>query len=291
MKKSRWYGLVSIGLAGFGTLAVAVPALLYWYKLGTPRLADTAEPWAALGEYFGGITGPLVAVLALIALAVNLYLQAIELEETRAESARQRSALNKQTFEGTLFQLLGQFREVARGVHVTDDRPAGYDGRDAFFKLVASLRKAYMPSTIYPELPVDRKTDEANVQDSYSTVYDANETELGPYFRSLFHVFNFVDESDRSPKEKARYASIARAQLSLNEALILFYNGTWGEGRDFRELIETYGILKHVPREKLLRPDHMDNRDWYAVSAFQDLEDREARSLTPTSVNAREKKT
>jgi hypothetical protein len=121
----------------------------------------------------------------------------------------------------------------------------------------------------------------------YGKLYQRHQAELGPYFRSLFHLFRFIDNSDRSKEEKIRYANFVRAQLSINETLLLFYNGTWGEGRDFRHLIERYGILKHIPSSYLLNASHIGNHDWYLVSAFQNAEDRRDGKLVPSETNAR----
>jgi hypothetical protein len=280
VKKSRRIRFASIALGLLGVFAIVAPGILYWHHSKATGSSQESIPWAEFGEYFGGISGPLIALAALFALAITLYLQAVELESTQA-------ALDKQAFEGTFFQLLKQFRDVAGSAHIAG-RPGtnGYDGRLAFFWLYASLKNKYMPSTIYPSLPVGHE-DEAKVLECYRSLYRDNEPELGPYFRSLYHVFKFIDESTQSTEDKERYASIARAQLSMNETLLLFYNGTWSEGQKFRVLIEKYGILKHVPRDHLLRPDHLEKREWYAVSAFQSAEDRGANSPLPSSVNAR----
>jgi hypothetical protein len=233
--------------------------------------------WGVLGEYFGGVTGPVVSLFALLGLAVNLYLQAVELEKTR-------DALNRQNFEGTFFELLKHFSQVAENVTAYDAGGNELRGRPAFVRIFRWLKQRYARKIVLRNQPSEAQLTEA----SYFDTYAEYEPELGPYFRTLYHVFKFIDAAQSlSADEKIAYGNIARARLSLSEVLIMFYNGTWGEGRGFRKLIDDYGILKHLPREKLLRPAHMDNRDWYSVSAFQSEEDRKSNSPYPSAVNSR----
>jgi hypothetical protein len=213
----------------------------------------------------------------LLGLAVNLYLQAVELEKTR-------DALTRQSFEGTFFELLKHFSDVAENVTASNAGDNVLRGRAAFARIFRWLQQRYARKIVLRNQPSEAQLTEA----SYFDTYAEYEPELGPYFRTLYHVFKFVDSAQSlSATERIEYANIARARLSLSEALLIFYNGTWGEGRGFRKLINDYGILKHLPRERLLRSSHMDNRDWYSVSAFQSAEDRESKSPYPSAVNSR----
>jgi hypothetical protein len=277
LKRSRWYGLLAWTIGIAGVLAVLMPAAVYWHKLGSHELSSDPSMWASLGEYFGGVTAPVVSLFALLGLAVNLYLQAVELEKTR-------DALNRQNFEGTFFELLKQFSEVAENVTAFDIGNNVVRGRAAFARIFKWLKQRYARKMVLRNQPSEAQLTEAGYFDTYKEF----EPELGPYFRTLYHVFKFIDTAPSlSAIEKIAYANIARARISVSEALMIFYNGTWGEGRGFRKLIDEYGVLKHLPRDVLLEPSHMDNRDWYSVSAFQSAEDRENKSPYPTAVNSR----
>jgi hypothetical protein len=211
-------------------------------------------------------------------------LQTRQLGEAKDEAERQRAAFARQNFEGTFFQLLRQFQEVAHSVRIATPTGAkDWQGRSAFKEMVRQLGVPFLSLRNFPEPAEDLK----RTPEYYGEVYKMHESELGPYFRNLYHAFKFIDKSDRNEPERIAYANIVRAQLSINEAVLLFYNGIWGEGRNFRELIERYGILKHVPRNRLMLPQHMDNRIWYRVSAFQNEVDRKKKSPVPSDTNAR----
>src|SRR5258706_9639542 len=270
---TKWYRRLPALLGGLGVAALITPAVIYRVQLGSWRFASEPGPWGLLGDYYGGIAGTILSFVTLVALAINLYQQAKQLELAHAEIDRQQAALERQSFESMFFQLLNQFREVASGVRFGKDPGQGDAvGRAAFALIFDVLRNRYFQLP----LPPNTRPDQVVVAESYRDVYKLTEPELGPYFRCLYHVFRFIEEGPLNEKQKAVYASIARAQLSKYEVLVLFYTGTWGEGRKFRTLIGRFGILKHVASAELLVPQHMDVRDWYALAAFQDAKQRAA---------------
>jgi hypothetical protein len=278
MKKSRLYLLLAVAIGVVGALAVTVPLYLYRENIGGPEFSSNPSHWGLFGEYFGGVTGTFVSLSALIALLLNLHLQVGELERTR-------SSLDRQNFEGTYFKLLTDFSNVADKVDISDVGWSNHSGHKSFLTMFRDLRHRYGTKLVNLK---HTPTDAQMTQVHYWEFYKKYAPELGPYFRTLYHLFKFVDDqSSLTDDEKIVYANIARARLSQNELLILFYNGTWGEGREFRTVIDRYGILKHVPRDRLLNPSHIENTEWYSVSAFQGATDRKIKSKYPSAVNSR----
>jgi hypothetical protein len=108
-------------------------------------------------------------------------------------------------------------------------------------------------------------------------MYDWHESELGPYFRTLYHIFKFLHSAAHlTPQQKIDYANIARAQLSDIELCVIFYDGLTDLATKFKPLVERYGILKHVNEGKLLHPSDKANESLYKRSAFQSQAEREA---------------
>jgi len=110
------------------------------------------------------------------------------------------------------------------------------------------------------------------VDDSYQKFYSKHANDLGHYFRALYHLIKFVDESDFVDKSdiegRRRYTSIARAQLSIHELGLLFYNGVSSYGDKFKPLIEKYGLLEPFDHDLLfmkVAPDEHIN--FYAERA------------------------
>jgi hypothetical protein len=276
--RSQRYKEIGSLIAVVGTSVACLAAFAFWFVLRRNGASTYPPDWGVFGDYFGGIAGTLVSLVALYALVMNIRLQSEELEDTRAQLDQQRRVMNRQAFDSMFFQLLGQFREVASNVRceaVATGRVVV--GRPAFEELADQLSKGWFPDDFYPDGRPKGEAELLELQDLFAKLYRLHEPELGPYFRSLYHIFKFIDENTtRSKGRKVRYANIARAQLSKYELVLLFYNCLYGEGIEFRPLIEKYGVLRHVSRPSLLKGSHWENRLFYRASAFQKSADRQA---------------
>lgn len=236
------------------------------------------------GDYYGGLLNPIFGFLSLMALLYTIVLQSRELSLSRQEleatknevkrsaDAQEKSeqALNgqlslqaKQSFESTFFNLLSLHNSILNSTTVdlssvgktlsekyeipgawrgfgsnTEWVPAKteYVGRDAFRELLALLVKL-------------TDEDPRSVYKAYAQVNDHHNELLGHYFRNLYQILRFIVEGEISDKEKHRYASILRAQLSSFELAILFLNcldDTVDSG-SFRNLLCKFKILEHLP--------------------------------------------
>lgn len=278
----RW---LTIGAPVFALSFLASAFGLYFFNFHG-ELADQ-QTWGQFGDFVGGVLNPLFGFLAFLLLLATLILQNRELQLSTQELAKSAKALNiqnetlsKQNFENTFFQMLRRISDLVS--QTTRNQPLGYtvgaataNGREAFETMFkADLRSVYkhLALTLDPVARVER---------AYQEFYSEKRGELGHYFRSLYHLFTFIDRSDLSEHDKSIYANIVRAQLSTYELCLLFYNGVWGEGKaGFKPLVEKYGILKHLDPRDLLDPAHKENRDFYQPTAFMGREER--LKYTPT---------
>ena len=88
------------------------------------------------------------------------------------------------------------------------------------------------------------------------------------YFRNLYHIFKFLDESDLvSEKEKRVYSKFVRSQLSDIELVCIFYNSISRialPGREKMELgypkmqayLKKYDVLQNMNPRSLIHPIH-----------------------------------
>jgi Putative phage abortive infection protein len=225
------------------------------------ELSNDQKRWAEFGEYLGGILGPAFAYFAFLVLLLTFQDQNLKIEEDRIQLEEERARGAMRDFESTFFQLLHRFSEV-----VSDMRFSTWTGREAvmmlfnYFKTVKAKdnpQQVGMPRETYCE-------------ELYGKLYEEQQHVLGIYFRTLYHIFKFIDTSALTHDEKAQYASIARAQLSAYELGLIFYNGLWEEGKQgFKPMITKYGILKHAKPEVLLQDaDDRHNPRLYEETAF-----------------------
>jgi hypothetical protein len=99
---------------------------------------------------------------------------------------------------------------------------------------------------------------------AYQFFYDKNRSDLSHYFRTYYHLIKFIDNSEI--KNKRQYASIARAQLSSYEQVILFYNCLHDNGNEkFKPLIEKYALLKNLDHSYILNLAYLSE---YEQSAY-----------------------
>jgi Putative phage abortive infection protein len=189
----------------------------------------------------------------------------------------------QQAFDSAFFNLLERFSQVRDSVKLDYEVPTllperGVEirtvtakGRDAIERMMSD--RVFERSGMDPNSP-DRL---AFLQSIFKEMYDLHESELGPYFRTLYHIFKFVDHGPKlTEQQKIDYANIARAQLSDVELFVIFYDGLTDLAAKFKPLIVHYGILKHVNPRRLFHPSDKTNELFYPRRAFQSQEEREA---------------
>jgi hypothetical protein len=258
----RRYGTLAkvLGWTGFVALTGSLLSYLWWFGTGT--ISDDSAKWGTFGDYVSGFGGTIVALATLVAVVLALDLQDRELSATRA-------ALNRQLFDARFFQLLQRFTDVSVAVPALSQDGNPLRGRDAIAKIYQDMKSTYPVGQIENEL--------ATVNEMFRPFYRLNEPSLGPYFRTLYHVFKLVDaQAFLSEQEKIDYANIARAQLSRFELALLFYDLLSPYGADFKPLAEKYGLLKHLDALDLPNANHRANIAFFSPTAFMSQIEREA---------------
>jgi len=102
------------------------------------------------------------------------------------------------------------------------------------------------------------------IDNAFSKLYQKKGSQFGFYFRNLYYVILYIDESHGI--DKMFYTRLVRAQLSKSELLLLMYNCLSNRGNEFfKPLVEKYGLLKGIDRHEMIKPDH---KDLFQPSAF-----------------------
>jgi hypothetical protein len=226
---------------------------------------------------FGDMFGAVNALFTGLAFATLIYtawmqreelaLQRQELAATRAELEGQRLQLVQQSatfalqqFEDSFFALLRVHGEIVNAMDLVNEEGQATRSRDCFAVWYRRLKNVHAKQAVYPE----GKALET-VQTVYGAFYNKHQSELGHYFRHLYHIIKFVKEAPIQNKRK--YTSLVRAQLSAYEHLMLFYNGlsTYGYTK-FKPLIEEFELLENMPQQMVISPQlHLP---LYAPSAY-----------------------
>ncbi|MBI3786996.1 MAG: putative phage abortive infection protein [Ignavibacteriales bacterium] len=185
---------------------------------------------------------------------------------TGKQLEHQNETFKKQRFENNFFQLLQLHHNIVNAI----EKPVletAIRGRVVLKRLYGEFVKACDNEC--------QKTPNAGqikiIERSFLAFFDKNEPELGLYFRNLYNIFKFIDSSDID--DKTFYTNLVRAQLSLPELLLLFYDALTPLGNEkFKPLIEKYTLFKNIPTDKLVSGIHnysFRHEKLYAESAFQ----------------------
>jgi len=176
-----------------------------------------------------------------------------ELEGQKEQMIEQNKTLKQQRFENTFFQMVNLHHKIVDSIEITDG-PHKVLGRQGFKVVYDSFRSAvFSKSFSYDE-----------IIEIYLRHYENHQSNFSHYFRNLYRIIKFIDQSDSD--EKQRYADILRAQLSPQEMLMLFYNGlTYHGDKKMKPLMEKYELLKNIPQRSLIEFDHKRK---YKLTAF-----------------------
>ena len=283
-----------------GLVVLMIGLLMFmWKDSFSINQQINSDKIAQFGDFIGGVTGSLWALAGVILFYVALTeqrkdfktnkeslnaqtdalqqqikefeLQREELSETRKVFKLQSKTLKKQQFESTFFNLLNLHHEIVNSIDLKV--PQNYKrgasssteyetvtGRDCFVEFYRALKKTYHVNR-KDLVSIDYKV---LINSSYGGFFAVNQSDLGHYFRHLYHIFKFIDRSDEL--DKYMYTSIVRAQLSNDELCLLFYNCLSNYGKEkFLPLVEKYKLLKNIDKYSLA---HLDHVALYKKTAF-----------------------
>ncbi|MFD2556042.1 putative phage abortive infection protein [Sphingobacterium tabacisoli] len=269
--------------------------------------AINEEKIGQFGDFIGGVIGSAFSLVGIILFYVALKeqrkdikinqesaklqtealrqqiqefeLQRSELEETRKVVQEQSETLKFQRFENTFFNLLSLHHQIVEGIdEIQKERNGNIENRfynrnsnEQINHVVYSGRDVFNRSfnRLINQIERDPHQDYLKI---YLTEYKENQTDFGHYFRNLYRIIKFIDNTIFNPNTienyqfQYQYTSMVRAQLSDYELVWIFYNCLSENGNEkFKPLVEKYSLLKNMPKDKI----HDQNIiSLYAESAF-----------------------
>jgi hypothetical protein len=93
------------------------------------------------------------------------------------------------------------------------------------------------------------------INDSYLNYYELHQSDLGHYFRNLYHIVKFIKNTDI--ENKNTYIGLVRAQLSNDELVMLFYNCISDYGSEkFLPMAVEFRLFKNLNPRTLIDKNH-----------------------------------
>lgn len=244
---SRDYQVIGVVLVIFGIYA----GVLLW------NIWPIQEISVAKSGVFGDSFGPLTALfsgLAFSGLLITIFYQREDLGLTKEELRLTREEIKSQHLETTFFHMLRLQQDIVSGIDLQRPTEGGQqetNGRDCFKVFVKRLQRNYQD-----EMKVNPARDEQLLADAaYEQLWAKSQSDLGHYFRSLYNVFRYVSEHEFT--DRKQYGSIARAQLSDFELVVLFYNCINVRGTNFVRFAEEFEIFDNLDASLLMKPEHV----------------------------------
>lgn len=277
-KKDIWFKDIMIALFAVGA---TVSVCVYLFAINH---TDRARKLGEVGDFLGGTLNPILTFLSFVGILFTIYLQRLELVQSRRELERsadaleeQISSIEKQNFEAAFFQMLSSFNGVVASIDLTNSKTATVtSGRDCFSVFYTRLTKIFRETQ---KKAKPHHSPDGSLRLSYHIFWKEHQKELGHYFRILFNIFRFLDQSSAS---EDYHAKILRAQLSDQELLLLFYNCNSTGGKNFKEYAIKYKLFDNLPTILLLEDSHVDLIDRAAFGANPMYNSKNIRDSVPT---------
>lgn len=253
------FALTTLRLTWIAVICLSTGILIaIWVLLAGGYLKGTPIPDSdkakEIQPFITGLVAPLLTLGSTLLIIANL------------------KTTTEQNFSTNFFKLIDLHNKLVDGINTTVDNitsdASPSKGRSFFDDLAlriandyeSSMWQNYNPPSGKLALGADLiemigyKRNKELLDTIYAYYFEIHQSDLGHYFRNLFHIISFAERASVSTKTKIEHLRILRAQLSNYEILLLAYNGLHPYGAAFYPLIEKYELLKSLNTEIKLSP-------------------------------------
>ncbi|MEQ9920249.1 putative phage abortive infection protein [Pectobacterium brasiliense] len=227
-------------------------------------LADT-EKGGVFGDFMGGVLNPILTFFTLFGLIATIVIQRQELRLARIEYEKTADALSTQAVETTFFNILDLHHKIVDNIKVDINDISQKSATEKFLSEIILKQKNISRKSVFEgrgafeeilSILSFNSSSPQEVVERYKSIQNDNNHVLGHYFRNLYQALKVIDGYDEnilSKKQKRKYSSILRAQLSTKELALLFINclEDVSDKGQFKNLIIEYAMLEHLPIKKI----------------------------------------
>ena len=230
--------IINILLWLVAILLAILPLVVYYVTLRSVDFAESSNDFGIFGDYIGGTVGTIVGI-------ISIYLLYITYTSQVRFARKQDAGAKRQQFESTFFCLLSQqqlLREHLQG-EIGNERLQG-------IAYLTKLREELSDALSCLNYRQDEFSSKNKtmlkyiVNQIYLDFFLPNVSNLGHYFRHLYHILKYVDESNIDDAKS--YIDILQAQLSNDELYLLSINGISNLSRKkMLPLMNKYSLLEN----------------------------------------------
>ena len=92
-----------------GGITIIGAGLAYYLNFSDFKPSDSPADWGAFGSYYGGVVGPIVAFLSLLAVIATLRVQYISLQAARAQMEANKAEMEENNKSNSRADFLRRF--------------------------------------------------------------------------------------------------------------------------------------------------------------------------------------
>lgn len=210
--------------------------------------------FGTFGDFIGGVLGTIFTIISVLLVIKTFKYQQMVTSSNETQLIVQR-------FNDLFFELLhlyqNQVNELCGQLDNFDKKSDSettelqYNNKDFF-----DIEKVILQNNFKHKKSFEDNRN-ASVID-YMKFYIENRTKIAAYFRTLYRIYDLIDNAKIEETSKKNYLKIIRAQLTESELFFLRYNAMTYYGRKFIKYINKYHVLKHLPAFELL-----EFKDWW----------------------------
>ena len=241
-----------------GAVIIACVAAIYW-RAHTPI---DHERLGQIGDYYGGVLNPIIALATVGLVFITLHIQREELKATQKELDRTRTttedqnrAIKRQVFEQSFFSLHEHTRQRTQALknsslkrfHLTTFN------EDHFYSYIHSQFAGRQLGELIgsdPDPEAVKGTIARELLRSWASFLEGSHSELETFYRLKWRLLNFIADQpiDVIPEsEKQRFMGIVADDMDQLEYKLVFLKGFLTTDRSLVPLINKYGLLEGFP--------------------------------------------
>ncbi|KOY85076.1 hypothetical protein AD998_01945 [bacterium 336/3] len=163
-----------------------------------------------------------------------------------------------------VLKMIDQNRKILDGINCDTSHLENGDitskGKDFFDDIAGKIADTFSAIETNNTNEIDedliKNIKSTDPKDVLITIYDyyfhIYQSDLGHYFRNLYHLVRYIDNANIKLYHKKELAKILRSHLSNYELLLLAYNCLHDYGLYFFKYVEKYDLLKSLNNESSL---------------------------------------
>lgn len=264
MKSNSNFEKLAFLLIIFGVILFASSICLFsWNQrlfLSTSQV--NSELLSHFGHFIEGTVGSMWGLSSILLFYLTLKNQKEEIAKNQSESilrmgqlAKQNDQFRQERTESMIFQLLASHHSLIQSIEISvydrDSKTILRHGRECFIPMFKIYKDEYYNKSV--EQDTRKKIDQ-----SFKLFFEKYQEWLGNYFRNLYNIFKYIDNSNLEDHLKVQYTRIIRAQLSNYELLLLFYNCMSEYGVKFNKYAIKYQLFDNLIRSYLIDKQHAE---------------------------------